>query len=199
MIKMFEELKEGLREALSRLFERESIDSQAIREFIRELQRALIKADVNVKLVFNLSKRIEERLRKEKEVPGLSVKELAIKVLYEELVKLLGEENKIVIKPGRSYKVLLVGIQGSGKTTTAAKLAKYFQRRGYTVGLVCADTFRPGAYEQLKTLGERIGVEVFGGVSDSSIDLAKKGVLYFTKKGANVIIIDTAARHKEER
>ena len=196
---MFEELKEGLRRAVSRLFERESLDEKALKEFIRELQRTLIKADVNVKLVFELTRRIEERIKEESKIPGVSLKESAIKILYEELVNILGEENKIKPDPKKSFTILLVGIQGSGKTTTAAKLAKYFQRRGYSTGLVCADTFRPGAFEQLKTLGDRIGVEVFGGNKTSSIEIAKEGVEYFKSKGTNVIVVDTAGRHKEEK
>lgn len=196
---MFEELKEGLRKVVTKLFERESLDEKALKEFIRELQRTLIKADVNVKLVFELTQRIEKRIKEESKIPGVSLRELAIKILYEELVNILGEENKIKPDPKKSFTILLVGIQGSGKTTTAAKLAKYFQRRGYFTGLVCADTFRPGAFEQLKTLGERIGVEVFGGNKASSIEIAKKGVEYFKSKGTNVIMIDTAGRHKEEK
>ncbi len=196
---MFEELREGLKKAVARLFEKESLDEKAVKEFIREIQRTLIKADVNVKLVFELTKKIEERIKEEGKVPGVPLRELAIKILYEELAGILGEESKIKPDPKKSFIILLVGIQGSGKTTTAAKLAKYFQRRGFSSGLVCADTFRPGAYEQLKTLGERIGVEVFGGIKGSSIEIARKGIDHFLQKGTNIIIVDTAGRHKEEK
>lgn len=195
---MFEELKEGLKRSIAKLFEKESIDEIAIKEFVKELQRTLLKADVNVKLVFELTNNVKERLTKAKEVPGISLKELAIKILHEELVKLLGKGKKMTVKPREILTILLVGIQGSGKTTTAAKLAKYFQRKGFRSGLVCADTFRPGAYEQLKMLGDKIGVEVYGG-NGSSIEVAKKGIRHFKERGANVIIIDTAGRHKEEK
>ncbi|HIP74561.1 MAG TPA: signal recognition particle protein, partial [Thermococcus paralvinellae] len=96
--------------------------------------------------------------------------------------------------------LLTVGIQGSGKTTTVAKLARYFQKRGYKVGLVCSDTWRPGAYHQLKQLVEPYGIEVFGDPNEKdAVKLAKEGVEYFRHKGVDIIIVDSAGRHKEEK
>lgn len=94
----------------------------------------------------------------------------------------------------------MVGIQGSGKTTTVAKLARYFQKRGYKVGVVCSDTWRPGAYHQLRQLLDRYHIEVFGNPQEKdAIKLAKEGVDYFKSKGVDIIIVDTAGRHKEDK
>lgn len=194
---MLERLKEGLRAAIDRLSRARVVDEAAVKEFVRGIQRALLTADVNVKLVFELSKRIEERALKESPPPGLPRRDHVIKILYEELSKLLGEEEKFEPPKDRLSVVLLVGIQGSGKTTTAGKLARYLKKKGYRVGLVCADTYRPGALAQLRSLGELAGVEVFGGGSDP-VEIAKRGVEELGKR-CNVVIVDTAGRHKEEK
>jgi len=158
---MFEKIREGLQSAIKRLFDADVVDEATIKEFVKDIQRALIQADVNVKVVFDLSKRVEERLLLEKTKPGVSLKEQALSILYDELTKIMGTETKLNPPSVGPYTILLVGIQGSGKTTAAGKLARYFTRRGFRVGLVCADTFRAGAYDQLKTLGERTQTEVF--------------------------------------
>jgi len=94
---------------------------------------------------------------------------------------------------------MLVGIQGSGKTTTAAKLAYFYKKKGYSVGLICADNYRPAALEQLRQLGKRIDVEVYGDPTLNPVEIVKKGLEYFRKEGRQIVIIDTAGRHKEER
>ena len=125
---------------------------------------------------------------------------MALKVIYEEILNLLGGDKKYTLEISKKpFVIMLVGIQGSGKTTSAAKLAYYLKKRGYKVGLVCADNFRPGAYDQLKQLGEKINVPVYGERNaKSSIEIAKRGVEYFKKQKFDVIIVDTAGRHKEE-
>jgi len=194
---MLEELRNALRKFIGspKSYER------AVEEFIRDLQRALIKADVNVKVVFNLSKKIRERALKEEPPPGVLRRDWFIKIVYEELTKLFGGEKEPKVDIDKKpYVLMLVGIQGSGKTTSAAKLALYYKRKGYRVGLVCADTFRPAAYEQLKQLGSKIGVEVYGNLREKdSAKIALEGVRYFRGKGYDLIIIDTAGRHKEEK
>lgn len=194
---MLEELRNALRKFIGspKSYER------AVGEFIRDLQRILIKADVNVKVVFSLSKKIRERALKEEPPPGVLRRDWFIKIVYEELTKLFGGEKEPKVDIDKKpYVLMLVGIQGSGKTTSAAKLALYYKRRGYRVGLVCADTFRPAAYEQLKQLGSKIGVEVYGNLREKdSVKIALEGVRYFKGKGYDLIIIDTAGRHKEEK
>ncbi len=198
---MLEGLKEGLRGAIDRLLGRSLVDEKSIREFVRDIQRALLQADVNVRLVLDLSKRLEEALRSERPPPGISMKEHAVYVLYNEIVRILGGEE---VKPpvprgGRPLRVMLVGLQGSGKTTTAAKLALYYKNRGYRPGLVAADTYRPGAYDQLRQLAGRVGALFYGDPGErDAIKIAREGSERLAAEGADVIIVDTAGRHKNE-
>lgn len=196
---MLKNLREGLQRAVSKLFKKSVVDEAAIREFSRDLQRALLLSDVNVRLVLQLSKRVEKRLREDKPPPGVSLKEYAVYVLYNELANILGEKEAEPPSPtaGRQLRVLLVGLQGSGKTTAAAKLAMYYKKQGHDVALISVDTYRPGAYDQLKQLADGIGVDSFGGdLGDDPKALAKRGLGLFRDK--EVVIVDTAGRHKDE-
>mgnify|MGYP000229833559 CR=1 FL=1 len=194
-------LKEGLAKAIAKIRRAPYVDEKLIKEVIRDIQRALLKADVDVRLILELSRTLEKRLKEEEPPPGFTRRDLALKLIYEELLRLLGGKQKYeLILTKKPYIIMLVGIQGSGKTTSAAKLAYYLKKKGYKVGLVCADNFRPGAYEQLKQLGEKVGVPVIGFPKlDSSVEMAKLGVKYFARNGYDVIIVDTAGRHKEEK
>jgi len=194
-----ERLGSSLHEALKKIFKAAVVDEAAIKELIRDVQRALLQADVNVKLVLEISKRIEDRAIKEKVPPGISRREHIIKVLYEELTRFLGEKPvPLKVEPGKRKVVMLVGIQGSGKTTVAAKLARYYQKRGLKTALICADTYRPGAFEQLQQLANRIGVPVYGDPkSKQPVKIALEGLERF--KNYDLVIIDTAGRHKEEQ
>lgn len=196
---MFDKIREGLQSAIKRLLDRDVVDEAAIKEFVRDIQREMIQADVNVKIVYQLSKDVENRLLAEKAKPGISIKEQAITVLYDEMSKIMGGQAQVIPPKNKMYTVLLVGIQGSGKTTFAAKLARYFTKKGYKVGLVCADVFRPGAYEQLKTMADRIPVEVFGNRGKDAVKVAREGKEYFKAKELDLVIVDTAGRHKEEK
>jgi signal recognition particle subunit SRP54 len=172
------------------------VDEELVKEICRDIQRALLQADVNVKLVFELTKRIEERALKEKLPPGISRAEHVTKIVYDEITNVLGDKKEKIQITAHPTKLLMVGIQGSGKTTTCGKLGRFFQKRGFKVGAVCTDTFRPGAYEQLKQFST---VEVFGDPeAKDAINLAKEGVKYFADKKMDLIIVDTAGRHKEE-
>ncbi|MBI4258880.1 MAG: signal recognition particle protein [Thaumarchaeota archaeon] len=197
---MLDKLKEGLQGAINKILRASSIDEQTVKEFVKDLQRALLQADVNVKQVLELSKKIEERALKEQPPPGLPRKDYIVKILYDELANILGSEQPVDLPSSRINIVLMMGIQGSGKTTTVGKLARHMQRRGYRVGVVCVDTFRPGALTQLKMVCSQIGLEVYGSddVKDA-VQLAKKGSEYFKQKGCNLIIVDSAGRHKEEK
>ena len=177
------------------------VDEAAVKDFVKDIQRALLQADVNVKLVLEVSKRIEERALKEKLPPGISRHEHVVKVVYEEFTKFLGEKPaEVSIKMGKPNVFMLVGIQGSGKTTSAAKLASYFKKRGYKTALVCADTYRPGAYAQLKQLAEKINVPIYGDEKEKdSIRIADFGVRKFRDEKYDLIIVDTAGRHKDEK
>ncbi len=190
---------EGVKEALKKFLSQEKYE-EAVNEFVRDLQRELIKSDVNLKLVSEISSRIKQRALNEKPPPGVSRKNWFITIVYEELLRLLGGEKKPVVKPGKKpWIILLVGLQGSGKTTTAGKLAYFYKLEGYKVGLVAADTYRPAAYEQLKQLGEKIGVPVYGEPGETdAVEIARRGVEYFVQRGFDIVIIDTAGRHHRE-
>ncbi|TDA30262.1 MAG: signal recognition particle protein Srp19, partial [Hadesarchaea archaeon] len=196
---VLERLGKALYGALQKLARAPHLDEETVRELVRDLQRALLQADVNVQLVLDLTKRLEERLRKEVPPPGMSRREHAVKIVYEELSGLLGKPSSFELKGEGPTVVLLVGLQGSGKTTSVAKLAYHFRKRGFRVGIVCADTFRAGAYEQLSQLGQKAGVEVWGDpTAKDSVELARRGVEELRKK-CDLILVDSAGRHKEER
>ncbi|MBS7246958.1 MAG: signal recognition particle protein Srp54 [Candidatus Jordarchaeales archaeon] len=197
---VLEALGEGLRNAISKLLRSTVADRETVRELVREIQRVLLSSDVNVELVLRLSENIERRAFEEELPPGVSRREHIVKIVYEELAEILGSKPRgLNIKPGQLNVIMLVGIQGSGKTTTAAKLARYLAKRGFKTGLVCADTFRLGAYEQLSQLADAAGIPFYGDIkSKSSVDVAKKGIEYFRGKGYDVVIVDTAGRHKNE-
>jgi len=134
------------------------VDDKLINELVKDIQRALLQADVNVQLVFDLTNKIKERIKKEETPPGLTKKEHLINIVYEELVDFLGKEQyKIDIKK-KPFKIMLVGLFGSGKTTTAGKLARYFAKRGHKVALVGLDTHRPAAMEQLEQVAKQAKV-----------------------------------------
>ncbi len=196
---VLERLGSSLYEALRKVFKAPVMDEKTVRELARDIQRALLQADVNVKLVLEISKRIEDRSLKEKVPPGISRREHVTKVVYEELTRFLGEKpSPLRTEPGKRKVLMLVGIQGSGKTTAAAKLAKYFQKRGLKTALVCTDTFRPGAYAQLQQMAKRANVPVYGDPKEKkSAKIALNGLKQFGDH--DVVIIDTAGRHKEEK
>jgi signal recognition particle subunit SRP54 len=189
-----------LGDAVRKLLRLPIVDEKAIRELVKDLQRALLQADVNVELVLQISRSVEKRAIEEKLPPGISRREHVIKVLYEELTRFLGEEApKTTIPPGKTYVMMLVGIQGTGKTTAAVKLARFYQKRGLRVGIICADNFRPGAYEQLAQLAGKVSVPVYGDPGNPSPEkLVKQGFSHFEKEKENLILIDTAGRHKNE-
>jgi signal recognition particle subunit SRP54 len=192
-------LGSSLYDALKKVFRASVVDETTVKELVRDIQRALLQADVNVQLVLGISKRIEERALKEKVPPGISRREHVIKVVYEELTRFVGDKPvPIKMEPGKKKIIMLVGIQGSGKTTAAAKLARYFQKRGLKSALICADTYRPGAYAQLQQLANRINVPVYGDLkAKDPVKVVNDGLKQFSDK--DLIIVDTAGRHKEEQ
>jgi len=196
---VLERLGSSLHEALRKVFRVSIVDEAAVKELVRDIQRALLQADVNVELVLNISKRIENRALKEKVVPGISRREHVIKVVHEELTRFLGEKPiPIKVEPTKRKIIMLVGIQGSGKTTAAAKLARFFQKRGLKPALICVDTYRPGAYPQLQQLANRINIPLYGNPkAKNPIRLASEGLKQFDSR--DLVIIDTAGRHKEEQ
>ncbi len=184
----------SLRNAMDRIKGASAIDEQLIKEVVKDLQRALLQADVNVQLVLGLTKKIEQRALEEKPPAGKSAKDHVARIIYEELVALLDNGEGLRMQP---QTIMMVGLYGQGKTTTTGKLANLFNKKGFRVGLIAADVYRPAAYDQLKQLGDKVGVEVYGepGVSDAP-GIVKRGMEHF--KDRKVIIIDTSGRHALE-
>ncbi|MFH1916973.1 MAG: signal recognition particle protein Srp54 [Nanoarchaeota archaeon] len=190
---VLDKLSDSLRETLKKITKAVFVDERLVNELVKDIQRALLQADVNVKLVFDLTEAIKKRALKDEQPKGITQKEYLIKIVYEELVKFLGGEGaKITIKE-KPFVIMLVGLFGSGKTTTSGKLAKYYQKRGHKVLLMTTDTWRPAAYDQLVQLGAQINVPVVGDKkAKHPTDIIRK----FSKemKEYDVVILDTAGR-----
>jgi signal recognition particle subunit SRP54 len=191
---MLDTLSSSLKDALKKLAGKSVVDRAAVDELVKDLQRALISADVNVKLVMELSKAIRTRSLDEQLAKGTNVREHVLRIVYQELVRLIWASTDVRLEP---QVILMAGLQGSGKTTTTAKLARYFQKKGMKVGVICADTFRPGAYDQIATLCQKINIPCVG-------NPAEKDAIAITKRGLSelhdqeVLIIDTQGRHALE-
>ena len=197
---MLDNLKDGLRGAIQKIVKSSGIDEELIKELSKDVQRALLQSDVNVRLVLEITKNLEERSLNETPPPGLSRKDHIVKILYDELSKLLGNETEFNFQPGKQNKVILLGIQGSGKTTVTSKLAKFLTKQGYSVGVIGADTYRPGALVQLRTMCEKSNVEVYGEEKNKdSPEIVKNGLKHYEKLPLDIILIDTAGRHKQEQ
>jgi len=184
----------SLRSALRKIASATRIDKPLVDEAVKEIQRALLQADVNVKLVMTLSNRIRDRALDEKPPAGMNPREHVINIVYQELINLVGKSSDVKLE---RQTIMLVGLQGSGKTTTAAKLATYFQRKGLRTAVICADTFRAGAYDQLKALCEKQGIFFYGEKGNTDAPAVAKRGLEAAKK-YDVRIVDTAGRHALE-
>ncbi len=197
---MLDNLKDSLRGAIQKIVKSSGIDEELIKELSKDVQRALLQSDVNVRLVLEITKNLEDRSINETPPPGLSRKDHIVKILYDELSKLLGNETEFNFQSGKQNKVILLGIQGSGKTTVASKLAKFLTKQGYSVGVIGADTYRPGALVQLRTMCEKSNVEVYGEENNKdSPEIVKNGLKHYEKLPLDIILIDTAGRHKQEQ
>jgi signal recognition particle subunit SRP54 len=197
---VLEKLGRSLDNAIRKIRRLPIVDKDAVNALIQDLQRSLLQADVRVELVFEMTENIKKEATNTK-LQKARRKDFIIKLVHDELIRLLGgKPTPIRIKPGKKNVILLVGIQGSGKTTTIGKLAKYYKSKGYKVAALTTDTWRPGAYEQLVQLTDQIGVKCYGNPNEKN---AIKIAIQETKKAINdgndLIIADTAGRHKEEK
>jgi len=191
---MLDSLSSSLKDALKKIAGKTVVDRAAVEELVRSLQRALLQADVNVKLVMQLSQSIKRRALEEEPPKGMNLREHVLRIVYQELVALMGGAGKVDLS---QQTILMAGLQGSGKTTTTAKLARYFQRKGLKVGVICADTFRPGAYKQLSTLCAKVNVPIFGDPAEKdALLIVREGIKRFAE--TEVVIIDTQGRHALE-
>ena len=197
---VLEKLGRSLDNAIRKIRRLPKVDKDAISALIQDLQRSLLSGDVKVELVFEMTENIKREAMNTK-LQKAKRKDFIISLIHDELIRVLGgKQAPIRIKPGKKNIILLVGIQGSGKTTTIGKLAKFYKSKGYNVAALTTDTYRPGAYEQLVQLTKQIGVKCYGNPKEKN---AIKIGIQETKKAMNdgneIIIVDTAGRHKEEK
>jgi signal recognition particle subunit SRP54 len=212
---MLDNLRTGLRSALKKIVGASDINEELIDSLCKDIQRALLQSDVNVRLVLMITRNLKTRAINETPPKGLSRKDQIITILYGELAKLLGytgeiiksidksvdlnDEHIVSFKAGKQNIVLMLGVQGSGKTTVTGKFARWLTRHGYRVAVIGADTWRPGALAQLKMNCNKINVEVFGDENNKdAVQIVRDGLNHYKSQNMDVIIIDTAGRHKEE-
>lgn len=191
---MFETLSERLQGVFQNLSRRGKLRESDVDEALREIRLALLEADVNYVVVKDLLAAVRERSLGEEVSKALKPSQQVIKILNQEMVIALGEPSRLNLTGPAPRVVMLVGLQGSGKTTTAAKLAKWLRSKGERLWLVAADPYRPAAAEQLKVLGSALDIPVFSDPSLSPPELCHAGVENGAKGGATVIILDTAGR-----
>lgn len=198
----FESLTDKLTSVFKNLRSKGRLTEEDVKAALKEVKLALLEADVNYKVVKNFVKSVEERAVGTDVLEGLNPGQAVIKIVNEELTKVLGSETtELEFEPGQATTVIMLcGLQGAGKTTTAAKLAGKFIHKGKKPLLVALDVYRPAAIKQLQVNGEKQGVEVFSmGDSVSPIDIAKASIEYASKNKFNVVIFDTAGRlHVDE-
>ena len=193
---MLEKLGEVLRKATNKIANAIFIDKNLVDSILRDLQRALIEADINIQLVKDISDKIRKTALDER-IKGIEKKEHLIKLLHDELTKILGKYKQLKLKKTQN-RILLLGLYGAGKTTTIAKLGNYYAKRGSKVALIGLDVHRPAAPEQLKQLADKNKLTYF-------IDLKEKDPLKIWKKyekelkNYNLVLVDTAGRHSLDK
>jgi signal recognition particle subunit SRP54 len=191
---VLDDLGSSLRGTLDKLRGKSRISEEDVDEVVKEIQRSLLQADVDVSLVMDLSDSIKERSLEEEPPAGTTAREHVLRIVYEEMVDLVGESTEL---PLEEQTIMLAGLQGSGKTTTAAKMAWWFSKKGLKPAVIQTDTFRPGAYDQAKEMAERAEVDFYGNPdNDDPVDIARNGIE--ATEDADVRIVDTAGRHALE-
>jgi signal recognition particle subunit SRP54 len=191
---VLDDLGSSLRGTLDDLRGKSRVSEDDVKDVVREIQRSLLQADVAVDLVTELSDAIEERALEEEPPGGTSARDHVLRIVYEEMVDLIGESTEIPLEP---QTIMLAGLQGSGKTTTAAKMAWWFSKKGLRPAVIQTDTFRPGAYDQAKQMCERAEVQFYGDPDcDDPVQIARDGLA--ATEDAEVHIVDTAGRHALE-
>ena len=189
---VLDKLGSSLKGTLDKITKALFVDEKLINELVKDIQRALLQSDTNVQLVLELSKKIKERA-KEKTPAGITKREHLVKVVYEELTNFLGKEPKEIKIIKKPTQIMLVGLFGSGKTTTAGKLAKFYKKRGHKVAVIQTDTWRPAAYDQLQQLAQQVGVDFYGIKEEK--DPVNTYLAFENKQNDyEVVIVDTAGR-----
>jgi len=195
LLMVLEKLGSSLRDTLQKVTNALFVDEKLVNELVKDIQKALLQADVNVKLVFELSKRIKERALKEEAPGSIGKKDWLVKIVYDELVKFLGEEQKaIAIDPKKKpFVLMMVGLFGAGKTTSIGKISKFYSKRGYKIAALGLDVHRPAASEQLEQVCKSVGVQSFVNKKEKDpLKIIKEFEKNFPKY--DVLIVDTAGR-----
>lgn len=191
----FEGLQDRLQGVFKKLRGHGKLTEANIEEMLKEIRIALLEADVNFKVVKQFINDVREKAIGEKVIGSLNPSQMVVKIVKDELVDLFGKETiPLTFNTNRPTVILMVGLNGSGKTTTSGKLAKLLKKQGKNPLLVAADIYRPAAVEQLKTLAKQIGVECFHIPNESAENIALKAFNYAKENNFNVVIIDTAGR-----
>ena len=191
----FESLSEKLSSAFKKLTGKGRLKEADVKEAMREVKLALLEADVNFKVVKDFVKKVTERAVGTDILESLNPGQMVIKIVNEELVALMGSETpKLNISSKTPSIVMLVGLQGAGKTTNGAKLAGYMKRHGKNPVLVACDVYRPAAIKQLETVGKQLGIPVFQEGQGNPVEIAKHGIEYAKRRGYDMVFLDTAGR-----
>ena len=191
---MFESLSEKLQGIISKTGSKE-LTSENMQDALREIRRALLEADVNLRVVKSFISAIKDKAEGEKVLQGVNPSQQLVKIVHDELIELLGNEQKPLDFSGNPNLIMMLGLQGSGKTTSSAKLAVKLKKEGRNPLLVACDVYRPAAISQLQTLGKDIETEVFTIPDCKDVQQIVNGAINYAKeKGFNTIILDTAGR-----
>ena len=196
---VLQELGQRIRDALNKLNKSDEIDQKLLNEMVNSLGLALLKADVKIQLVKKVQTNIREKFLEIQEETG-NKKLMIQRQVVKELQNMLSSKKlPHKMEKGKSNVIMFVGLQGSGKTTTCTKYANFYQKKGWKVGLVCADTFRAGAFDQLKQNATKCRIPFYGSYTEMDpVKIAEEGVSFFKEKKFEVIIVDTSGRHKQE-
>ena len=205
------ELGGKLRESLRKISSNHAspINTAEFNELLSDISRALIESDVNIKIVMTVRNNIKEKVGKlisdaetsENTTQSMNIRKTIQKSVVNELTNMLNPKSSAApkYKKGKANIILFVGLQGAGKTTSIAKFANYYQRRGWKTAMVCADTFRAGAFDQLKQNATKLRVPFYGSYTEADpVAIAEDGVNQFIEEGYEIIIVDTSGRHKQE-
>ncbi|MHB1313617.1 MAG: signal recognition particle receptor subunit alpha, partial [Gemmatimonadaceae bacterium] len=193
---MFQELSDKLEQAFAKLRGRGTLNEADIKEGLREVRRVLLEADVNFQLTREFLERVEKKAVGVSQIRTVSPAQQLVKIVYDELTAMLGERKEgLKLSSVPPTVVLMVGLQGSGKTTTAAKLARRLKGEGRQVRLIAADVYRPAAIDQLETLGKDLDIPVFADRTTTDVvKIARAGLEVSRRERDRVLIIDTAGR-----
>ena len=193
---IFEGLSDKLQGALGKLKSKGKLTEKDVKEAMREVKLALLEADVNFKVVKDFIKKVQERCVGQEVMSSLTPAQHIIKIVDEELTSLMGDvQSKVMISSKPPTIIMMVGLQGAGKTTTSGKIGNYFKKQGKKPLLVACDVYRPAAIKQLQVVGEKLDIPVFNmGDKESPVNIAKAGLSHAQKNNNDLVIIDTAGR-----